>query len=90
MVSTSFRNVRVKTSSSANSKQYFDRSKWGETPYNSKQKLATRGMNQFREILFTERISEKASLLRTDARRSGANSHYEKSWRKWGNYSAGR
>ena len=41
------------------------------------------GMDGFRERLATEGISEQATMLITNARRSGSVSNYESSWRKW-------
>ena len=48
--------------------------------------LTTPGIDSLREILHAEGVLEGSSALITNARRSGANAHYESAWRKWNSW----
>jgi len=71
-------------------KRSFSQPRGGDTPSNSKSKLATGGLESFRGRLEAEGISEQASSLIMAARRGSTSSHYESAWRKWGSWCAKR
>ena len=61
--------------------KFFDRAKQTKSSVDRKTKLATPGMDSFREKLSAEELSEESSNLITNARRLGTVSHYELVWR---------
>ena len=63
--------------------KYFDRAKQTKSPVDRKTRLATPGMDSFREELSAEKISEESAILIANARRPGTVSQYESALRKW-------
>ena len=90
LVSSTSTNVSTKSLTSSQHSQSFDRTKQTKPSTSRKSKLATPGMDSFREKLYAEGISKESALLITSARRSGTLSHYESAWRQWDSWCVGR
>ena len=79
-------NVNKKSLVTSKCSRSFDRAKQIKSSVDRKPKLATPGMDSFREKLFAEGLSEESAILIANSRGPGTVSHYESARRKWNSY----
>ena len=83
MVSRAFKNVCKKPTSFTSTQRSTERSCRKVESTRNTEFTATSGLDNLRQNLLAEGISERASNLITNNRRTSSIKHYESAWKKW-------
>ena len=83
MVSRAFKNVCKKSTAFASTQRSTERSCRKVESTRNTEFTATSGLDNLRQNLLAEGISERASNLITNNRRTSSIKHYESAWKKW-------